>query len=510
MFAGRCNRGSTKQRERGTPRSSKAGVNSMARTDADIETYPRALTTSGHSNACLIVGAGPAGLAPLVAAARSEKLRALLDEGITIVESSTSAGCGEIGSYTISSDSAAEAFLDAITQAKYPELTALRDHLIVKTIASRIGQSVPLSTVARFLELIGDRICEMVRSSRHGQVLMLHRALYTRQTSEDSWVTCVRDERLGTLREIRSRSVILATGADQPISRLYTEKIADEPLLPAYACKVIQSGYVLTAPGLRQVRKQLDQHKEPKVVIVGGSTSAGAVARVLLTKRSGFPFVDNGITLMHRRPLRIFYPSAADALQDGYTDFGCQDICPVSGRVYRLAGFRLETRELMMRVLRVGGRDSEPRLRLHQIIAERQGETSRLLEEAHLIVAAMGYRPRALPVFNVTGDPIDLQCARDEMMAMVDFESTVIDDCGRQIVGLYGIGLASGFVPHGRFGGEPSFRGQANSLWLWQHDVGEQIADGVLHRAETKGYPSSDMPRGTAVKNIEEREEVLS
>ena len=482
----------------------------MASADADIEMYTSGITASAPENACLIVGAGPAGLAPLVAAAKSEKLQVLLDEGITIVESGTSAGCGEIGRYAISSDSAAEAFLDAITQAKYPELANLRDHEIVKTIAKRIGQSVPLSTVARFLELIGDRICEMVRSSRRGEVLMLHRALCTRQTGDDGWVTRVRDERLGTLREIRNKSVILATGANQPVSRLYAEKIADVPLLPAYAGKVIQSGYVLTASGLRQVRQQLEQHRDPKVVIVGGSTSAGAVARVLLDKRSGIPFVDNGITLMHRRPLRIFYPSAADALQDGYTDFGPKDICPVSGRVYRLAGFRLETREIMMRVLGVGGRDSEPRLRLHQVLSERQEETSRLLDDAHLIIAAMGYRPRALPVFDVTGNPIHLQCEKDEMTAMVDRESSVIDDCGRQIPGVYGIGLASGFVPHGRFGGEPSFRGQANSLWLWQHDIGEQIADAVLHRAEAMESSSPDMLCGKLERNTEEREGVLS
>lgn len=488
----------------------KAAVKSMASTDANLETYSGSFRVPNIESACLIVGAGPAGLAPLVAAARSEKLQSLLDEGLTIIESSTSAGCGEIGRYAISSDSAAEAFLDAVTQAKYPELTALLEHPIAMTIASRIGQSVPLATVARFLELIGDQICNMVRSSQRGQVLMSHRALYTRQTSDDSWVTCVRNERLGTLIEIKSTSVILATGADQPISRLYKEKIGNKSLLPAYAGKVIQSGYVLTTAGLRQVRRQLDQHKEPKVVVIGGSTSAGAVARVLLNKKSKIPFGRGGITLMHRRPMRIFYPSASDALKDGYTDFGPNDICPVSGRVYRLAGFRLETREMMMRVLRVGGRDDEPRLRLHQIVSERQEETSRLLAEAHLIVAAMGYRPRALPVFGITGDQVPLQCEADEMTAMVNRESCVVDDCGRQVAGLYGLGLASGFIPHGRFGGEPSFRGQANSLWLWQHDIGEQIADAVLLRAEGRESPRSDMVGRTLVRNTEEREGVLS
>jgi hypothetical protein len=39
--------------------------------------------------------------------------------------------------------------------------------------------------------------------------------------------------------------------------------------------------------------------------------------------------------------------------------------------------------------------------------------------------------------------------------------------------------LATGFVPKGRLGGEESFKGQANSLWLWQHDIGAMVVAGA-------------------------------
>jgi hypothetical protein len=48
------------------------------------------------------------------------------------------------------------------------------------------------------------------------------------------------------------------------------------------------------------------------------------------------------------------------------------------------------------------------------------------------------------------------------------------------VPGAYGIGLAAGFVPWGALGGEPSFRGNANGLWLWQNNVGQMIVDAVL------------------------------
>ena len=63
---------------------------------------------------------------------------------------------------------------------------------------------------------------------------------------------------------------------------------------------------------------------------------------------------------------------------------------------------------------------------------------------------------------------------------MVDGLCRVLDASEQPIPGLFGIGLAAGFVPRGKLGGEASFRGQANGLWLWQHDVGSLIVNAVL------------------------------
>jgi hypothetical protein len=442
-----------------------------------------ALSMPEIETSCLILGAGPAGIAPLVAAARSEKLQEMLDAGVVIVERGTTVGRGDLGRYSISSDSAAEAFLDAVSDMKYPQLADLGSNIFAERIRKCIGQAVPLRIAASFQEVIGKAICQMVADSARGRVMLETRAISTRRTSDGRWLTSVKDEQTGTIRLIRSSSVVMAMGAEQPLSRLHREHVAGQPLLPRYSSKVVQSGYALTGEGLRQIRKDLERHENPRVAIIGGSASAGAVARVLLSEKARIPFGEDGVSLLTRRPLRIFYPSAVDALRDGYTDFGPEDICPVSGRVYRLAGFRLETRELMKRVLRVGGREGEPRLKLHAITSDNDADTAKLLDEAHVIIACMGYRPRAIAFYEADGKRWKLQSETDEMVPMVDRTSRVLDERGRQIPGVYGTGLASGLVPRGRFGGEPSFKGQANSLWLWQHDIGEHIADAVLQDA---------------------------
>jgi hypothetical protein len=428
---------------------------------------------------CLIVGAGPGGLAPLFAAAYDGRLRELLSGGVTIVEQGPSVGAGDLGRYAISSDSAAEAFLDVVMRTTEPCLAALQNHPMVSSLAASVGGAVPLKQAAAFLSLIGETMCDLVETSTRGAVFRQHRALFTKHLGPELWMTRIRCEQTGVEKDLFSRSVVLATGARQPLSRLYTEEVAGVPLLPLYKDKLVQSGELLATDGLAKVEARLKTVDFPKVVVVGGSTSAGSAASMMLYQ-SAVNFGEGSVVLMHRRPLRIFYPSADEALAEGYTEFGPEDICPISGRVYRLAGFRLETREMIMRARGIAGRPAESRLRLFELKEQTFDEARRLLDEADVILAGLGYRPRALPVLGYDDKPISLMAESDAMRPMVNDECCVLNAEAEPMVGLYGIGLASGFVPSGSLGGEQSFRGQANSLWLWQHELGMKILDAVI------------------------------
>ena len=137
-----------------------------------------------------------------------------------------------------------------------------------------------------------------------------------------------------------------------------------------------------------------------------------------------------------------------------------------------------------MRGRGIGGRPPEPRLCLHRLSGADDPVAARLLAEAHLIVAALGYRPRALPILGLRGEPVKLLAQTLEMLPMVDGECRVLEAAGEPLPQLFGIGLAAGFVPRGRLGGEPSFVGQANGLWLWQNDVGAMIVNALLGAAD--------------------------
>ena len=117
-------------------------------------------------------------------------------------------------------------------------------------------------------------------------------------------------------------------------------------------------------------------------------------------------------------------------------------------------------------------------MRMHLLIGD-DPEAIQWIDSAHLVIAAFGYRPRGLRMVDNDGQEIRTFAETAPSAPMVDGRCRVMNEHGEPIGGVYGIGLAAGFVPRGELGGEPSFVGQANGLWLWQTDVGTLIVEAV-------------------------------
>jgi len=442
-------------------------------------TTPQKVTLSFERTGVVIIGGGPAGVAPLLAAHRRGRLAEVLNLGVTVVEQSGAVGEGSIGRWCINSDSTGFSFADCLAGPPDSELAALRNHPITQEVFAAGDRAVPLHRAGEFLAVVGKAINDVVTAAPKGKVLKYHTAVSTQRTS-DGWLTRVRDTRNGRERTIESRHLILATGANQPVERLQQEDVAGVNLVKRCGDRLLQSGDVISREGFSAVARRLGTlGHPPRVAIVGGSTSAAALAQALLNQMPGVTFGPHGVAILHRRPLRIFYPNVEAARADNYTEFGPDDICPVSGRVFRLAGFRLDSRELIMRARGLGGRPAEPRLQLHRL-GENDAESLALLDNADLVIAALGYRPRALTVLDTAGREVRLHSQTGPQAPLVDGQCRVMDAEGKPLPDLFAIGLAAGFVPHGKLGGEPSFRGQANGLWLWQSDVGGLIVDALL------------------------------
>lgn len=424
----------------------------------------------------IIVGGGPAGLAPLVAASRNRILEQILSRGLMIVEGRSSIGSGTIGSYAIKSDSSAATLVSCIFENPNSRFSALRDHPTVLAVAAHGSDAVPLKLVGAFMDVIGGMLHDLLTKTSGCRSLLGHEAVQTRQMQDGRWCTELQRLEDGKTQYVRSRLVVLATGGYQPAINLRNHDGSGIQLPPWYASRVLQSNHALTTGGLFDVERRLTKSQRKNVVIIGGSSSAMACANAILNLKREGSFIADRITVLHRRPLRIFYPSAEAALAEGYTEFGPDDICPVSGFVFRFAGFRLESRELVMAARGIGGRRAESRLHLHQLSKFHDTVAQEILEEADVIISALGYRPLALPVVSESGRAIPLYAHGPGDKQLVDEKCHVLDETGAPIAGLLGIGLAAGFIAPNTSGGEPSFLGQTNSLWQWQNEIGAIVA----------------------------------
>lgn len=425
-----------------------------------------------------IAGGGPAGVAVLLAAHRDGTLGELLERGVLIVERGPSIGGGQIGSYAISSDSTGDAFVSPLRSGREDALHRVLDAPVARRIAAAGPNPVALRDAGEFLALVGKAMASVVRRYPRSAVATRCSIESAQALAAGGWKLTLRSAG-GIRRTVAADNLVLATGASQPRERLARERFAGMPIVERWGERLVQSGDILRSGGLEKVAERLRGFDRPSIAILGGSTSAMALAYALLHRMAGVCFREGGITLFHRRPLRVYYATAQEALADGYTEFGPDDLCPLTKRVFRLAGMRLDSRELLMQLRGIAGRPPEPRMTLHQL-QDPDPEAVRKIDAAHLVVAALGYRPNALPLFDHAGAPIRLFAQNGPQHPMVDRNCRVMDSSGVPLPRLFGIGLAAGFVPSGKLGGEPSFIGQANGLWLWQNDVGSMIVNAAL------------------------------
>jgi hypothetical protein len=349
-----------------------------------------------------IVGAGPAGIGVLIAACNSGDLDALYDEGVVVLEKGTRAGCGQIGDYNINSDSHAESFLRCLSaglSARFPELLT---HPATLALNGFRGRAAPLPLVGNFLKAIARRI-QSYAASNGLPILTGVEALDARRTDDDNWLIRTRRVADGAEDCVTSRYLAIANGAEQSAAELRALSVSGTRLWPRYENKLILSSSILTDAGLDAARRRLALSTGPKVAIIGGSHSALSAANALLKIFPAVRWAPGSISILHRKPMRPMYQTPALARADGFNAFDDEDICAKTGRVFPLAGFRSDSRELLIRVLGLGSGPREGRVELLDLMRRNAADIAATLEQADIIIAATGYRPRDLPASRPAG-----------------------------------------------------------------------------------------------------------
>jgi hypothetical protein len=440
---------------------------------------------AGGAYRALIIGAGPAGTGPLVCALQQGRLGQLLDSPIAIVDRGPHMGRGTIGQYSINSDTLGGTFLECLQGHGAELLAQVAEADATRQIMAGRGGAVPLAVVGEFMGLLGDALQGEIDRHPLSQFLPHTEARQVRRTADGGFETELLvggPGQAGAPTTIRSESVIFAMGGSQSRARALGAELVPGVTLQPYDERVMLTNEVLSTAGIAQIQERLAGRAAPRVLIVGGSHSALSSAWTLLNSVPGVEFGAGGITILHRERFKIFYPSREAALAEGYTDFTDEDFCPVTNRLYRLAGFRLDSRDLVMRVLGMQPGREERRVRLVRLTPSQDDPraVADLIDGADLIIPAFGYRPNTVPILDPGGRAVALLGEQDGAPPLVDTECRLLDGRGEPIPGMYGIGLASGFKLTGKLGGEPSFTGQTNGLWLYQNGVGELILNQLI------------------------------
>ena len=171
----------------------------------------------------IVVGGGPGGLAPLLAAHRDGSLDDLLGQGVAVVEQSAAIGAGAIGGYGINSDSSGRTFTDCLLGPAPSELTALASHPLTRKLNAAGDGAVPLRDAGRFLALVGAALTRAIARHPASATLTRHRVTGA-QRCEGGWRVQVQDLATGATKILVGENIVVATGATQPACRLEQEK----------------------------------------------------------------------------------------------------------------------------------------------------------------------------------------------------------------------------------------------------------------------------------------------
>jgi hypothetical protein len=412
-----------------------------------------------------------------------------LARGIALLDRSEEIG-GSIGRYVINSDSMGTAYLECLDAPPARDLLApLRAHPVTAELEAMRYGFPPLNLVGRYLQQLGAVLHRSIAASPHSEFLPRTevRALHLRQSGT---VVAESATASGDTFFVEAQTAIMALGGRQNMSAyLNAQLLPGVRLVDSDLDKIIPSDAILAPHGLKRAAKLLARARAPRVVVLGGSHSGYSVLWALTHKLPEIDFGAGDITLLSRRQPPIMYGSREDAAKDGYsiTD---RDICPRTQRVHRLGGLRGDGRETWRRLN--GRPGTEPEKRVVQIAlspAHLSASALReMLDEAAVIVPAFGYRGITVPVFDAEGKRVRL--AADHGGVGVDREARMILADGGSLPNIFGIGLGVDYRPWGHMGGEPSFDGQANGLWLYQNDIGA-----VVYQSVQKCLEEAERPR---------------
>ncbi len=402
----------------------------------------------------LIIGGGPAGTGLLMKSIKDGTIDQLFSNGFGLIEASDRLVTGQLDSYLVNSDTYSNVFLEFLEgQAKNVfNLEGLKNG--IKTFKDHRDHSIPLTKTSILLDKIGLQLMELI-DQHHGSSLAMNTKVIEVHKNKDGTHRVITEDH----QIFQTKKLVIACGAKPKSSQVDIK----------YRKKTIHSDEVIKGKAKEKIS---ELHPGDKIIIIGGSHSAFSAAYYLLENHESLISEDHPIEIWANEPPKVYFPSPEIARASKYCDFTDDDICPVTNRVFRLAGLRMDGRKLFMNMLGINENFKEKRVVLKTFNKSDQ-MPSVVLNNANLIIEATGYRFNMPKFYNEEKE--EMSFLGDETHHRVNKDCQLLLSNGEYLKNVYAIGLASGFLPGGQMGGEKSFNGQTNGLWYYQNIIADII-----------------------------------
>jgi hypothetical protein len=417
----------------------------------------------------------------IVCAAQDGRLDELLEQGVFVIEKDDSLCAGSIGHYRVTGNTPAVSLVGWLGTPESRDLfEAVAADPATEALVRRDTEYPPLRLVGSYLERLGVALQQILAAHQECTVAFRTSVRSIRLLAGGG--VRVIAEPIGGSAEVSVTAphAVIAMGGCEPPA-LETLSLLPGLTLADYESKLCH------ASALIDDRLGLPQHLVEAVretrsaVVVGGSHSAWSAAWLLLHDRSfrGPDGKPPRVTVLHRRPLAFFYPTAPEARAAGYVFDEVLDVCPSSGFVYRYGGLRApDTRALALATVGSGRR--KPPVRAVHLVDEPEVTTDarRALDAAGLVVAAVGYHAR-LPEL-AWEDGRRLEPAVSETGLVVTRDAKLVAADGAVVPEILVYGLGAGLAADSGLAAEPSYGGRFDAVRLYQNEVGRIVLDSLL------------------------------
>ena len=171
----------------------------------------------------VFIGAGPAGIGPLVCAVQKGTFAQLLDSDIAVLDATNIIGRGAIGQYVINSDTLSNTFLECLRNQGGGPLAPLLTAESTHAIQQHADGPAPLRLVGDYMADLGQAVRRAIDAHPASQFLARTTAQSITLNRDGTLTTHARwtdDEGSTHMLGLQSTNVVVATGGVQSLPRV--------------------------------------------------------------------------------------------------------------------------------------------------------------------------------------------------------------------------------------------------------------------------------------------------